>query len=121
MSQRTEAKVGDNHKIVCLCGFTRFKRSFDRAERDLTLQGKIVLTPGVYEHADGVVLSDKQRRELDALQLKKIDMSDCIYVINFNSQTNDVTEDFIKYARSKGKEVYLMFDDSSYIIKNKRL
>jgi hypothetical protein len=42
--------VTDRPEIVCLCGSTRFYDEFQRANYELTMAGKIVLTVGFYPH-----------------------------------------------------------------------
>ena len=47
-----KAMIG-KYKVVTLCGSTRFKETFERENRRLTLEGYIVLAPGVFGHAEG--------------------------------------------------------------------
>ncbi len=68
-------------EIITLCGSARFKDEFLELMRKLTLEGKIVLLPGVFGHADGEV-SDEDRKKLDELHFRKIDLSDGIYIVN---------------------------------------
>jgi hypothetical protein len=61
--------------IVCLCGSTRFREAFQSVNRQETLAGRIVLTPGCFQGDDGDwSLEVKQR--LDELHLRKIDLAD---------------------------------------------
>lgn len=41
-----------NYKIITLCGSTRFKDEFIKVQKDLTLQGNIVISVGLSAVAD---------------------------------------------------------------------
>jgi|SRR3989339_471035 len=92
-------------EIITLCGSTRFKDDFLRVLTSLTLENKIVLMPGVFGHADNFKWSEEQKRKLDELHLRKIDLSNGIYVIDVNNYIGESTRREINYAISKGKEV----------------
>jgi hypothetical protein len=68
--------------VVTLCGSSRFKEEHERAQREETLLGKIVIPMGLYGHLDGLDMSGPVKRMLDELHLRKIDMADEILVIN---------------------------------------
>lgn len=78
--------MGQNTKIVCLCGSTRFISTFQRAEFEETLAGKIVLTIGCDTRSDGDLFRGEEgariKQRLDELHLKKIAMADEILVLN---------------------------------------
>ncbi len=90
--------------IVTICGSTKFRAEMAAANRELTLRGFVVLAPGVFGH-DGDEVSDDAKAELDALHLRKIDMSCAIYVVNPGGYVGESTRREIAYARSLGKEV----------------
>jgi hypothetical protein len=69
-------------KIVTLCGSTRFKEEFEKAEADLTDQGCIVLSVGRFGHRDGLDMDGDLKKRLDELHLRKIDLADEVFVIN---------------------------------------
>jgi len=85
--------------IVCLCGSTRFKKEFTQANFEETMRGNIVLTVGVFVHADHLVshLSKKARFSLNALHLHKIEMADEILVLNVNGYIGKGTKREIDY------------------------
>ncbi|MFG3639103.1 hypothetical protein ACGF3C_02365 [Micromonospora sp. NPDC047762] len=91
--------------VVVLCGSTRFREYFHRANRDLTLAGKIVLAPGVFGHADGLQPTDEQKTALDALHLRKIDLADEVMVICPGGYIGDSTRGEIEYAHGVGKRI----------------
>lgn len=92
-------------KIITLCGSTRFKEEFEKVQRELTLQGIIVLSVGLFSHAEEngeEWATDGTKQMLDDLHKRKIDMSDEIYVINKNGYIGSSTKSEIEYAKNKG-------------------
>lgn len=74
----------------------------------MTLEGYVVLLPGVYAHSrDNLTSEDKLM--LDYMHKRKIDMSDEIYVINKNDYIGDSTNSEIEYAKAQGKPVNYMY------------
>ncbi|EPZ43799.1 hypothetical protein [Alicyclobacillus acidoterrestris] len=92
--------------IITLCGSTRFKSEFEQITRELTMSNHIVLAPGVFAHADQIKLTETQKRQLEELHLREIDMSQCIYVIDVDGYIGTSTQREIHYARRKGKPVW---------------
>lgn len=92
--------------VVTLCGSTRFKDEFLRMQRELTLQGNVVLSLPFFEKSEsGVLLTDDQKTLLDNLQKQKIDMAGEVLVINPGGYVGETTISEIEYARRKGKRV----------------
>jgi hypothetical protein len=89
---------------VCLCGSTRFRDEFTEANRLNTMEGNIVLAPGVFGHS-GDPLTDADKRRLDDLHLRKIDMADCVQVVNPGGYIGESTRKEIAYAKAHGKPV----------------
>lgn len=99
-------KKADEMKIITLCGSTRFKNQFLELNRYFTLQGHIVLMPGVFAHSDKIKLSKKVKARLDKLHLKKIDMSDEIVVVMGDYiYPGKSTKKEIEYAKCKHKRI----------------
>lgn len=106
----------DNYKVITLCGSTRFKDEFLQTQKDLTLQGNIVISVGLFGHAgDSEVWENmdegtltKTKEMLDDMHKRKIDMADMIYVINKDGYIGESTRSEINYAREKGKEIIFM-------------
>lgn len=97
-----------NYKIVTLCGSTKFKSSFEKMNLNLTLNNKIVLQPGCFAHADKIEITDEQKIALDKLHFEKIDLSECIVVINENNYIGSSTKNEIEYATKTNKPIYYM-------------
>lgn len=92
--------------IVCLCGSTRFKDSFNKANLALTLAGYIVLSVGSFTHSDAELkLNDDKKVELDHLHKRKIDLADCVLVLNVGGYVGQSTKSEIDYAHNTGKPV----------------
>ncbi|MBD7937545.1 hypothetical protein H9655_10970 [Cytobacillus sp. Sa5YUA1] len=92
--------------IITLCGSTKFKQQFIHTEGALTYNGHIVLSLGFFEHSDRIYLSDEKLNMLQELHLRKIDLSDAIYVIDEGAYIGESTRKEIQYAKSKGKDIY---------------
>lgn len=93
-------------KVITLTGSTKFKDDFLRVAKELTLQGIIVISLGVFGHSgDDEVWEDGVLDMLDTMHRKRIDMSDGIFVINKNGYMGEGTRNEIEYALSKGKTV----------------
>lgn len=96
---------GLNPPVVCLCGSTRFKDAFDSALRAETLAGKVVLSVGLFGHLEGLDMDGETKKMLDALHLRKIDMSDEVLILNVGGYIGNSTRNEIEYASRKGKRV----------------
>lgn len=96
--------------IVCLGGSTRFKDQYRAEEARLTLEGKIVLTCGLFAHADGIELSHVQKAALDELHLRKIDIADEYRVINPGGYVGESTVREIEYALNEWKVLSFLED-----------
>lgn len=96
-------------KVVCLCGSTRFKDEFVKANERLTLAGKVVLTVGLFTHADKrTEITPAIKRRLDELHKRKIDMADYVYVINVGGYIGESTKSEIEYAENAGKPIQFL-------------
>lgn len=101
------------YKVITLCGSTRFKDSFMREQKRLTLEGNIVISVGLFGHSGdkevwesmGEDTVTKTKIMLDDMHKRKIDMADEIFVINENGYIGDSTKSEIAYAEAKGKKV----------------
>lgn len=96
--------------VVCLCGSTRFRDEFTEANRRETMAGKIVVAPGVFAHS-GDQLSDEDKRRLDELHLRKIDMADSLLVVNPGGYIGESTRREIDHAERTGKPVDYTHND----------
>ena len=96
-----------NYKVITLCGSTKFKDEFIKAQKELTLAGNIVISVGLFGHSgDNEVWDDGVKEMLDDMHKRKIDMADAIMVIDVNNYIGESTRKEIEYAKSQGKFVY---------------
>lgn len=100
-----EPMTGIPRRVYTLCGSSRFKDAHLAAMARLTLDGHVVIPMGVYGHADSVLLTGTEKAALDDLHLRKVDMSDGIFVVDVDGYVGDSTRREILYAESQGKEV----------------
>ena len=97
--------------IVCLCGSTRFYDAYQKANYDFTMQGCIVLSVGFFPHSQTkahgqeVVCTDEQKKALDQLHLRKIDLADMVHVLNVGGYIGISTSKEIEYAEALDKPV----------------
>lgn len=102
-----------NYKVITLCGSTRFKDEFMEVQKQLTLEGNIVISVGLFGHSgDNEVWENmdegtltKTKEMLDDMHRRKIDMADEIFVINVGGYIGESTRSEIEYAIRTGKKV----------------
>ncbi|TXR56791.1 hypothetical protein [Quadrisphaera setariae] len=92
-------------EVVTLCGSTRFREAFEAEQRRLTLEGRIVLSVGMFGHEEGLDESSQVEVDLDALHQRKIDLSQRIHVINLGGYVGTSTRGEIACARARGVAV----------------
>ena len=104
-NQNPNSMVG-KYKVITLCGSTRFKEEFLKAQKELTLRGNIVISVGLFGHSgDDEVWTEGTKEMLDDMHKRKIDMADGIFVINVGGYIGSSTRSEIEYATAHGKEV----------------
>jgi hypothetical protein len=92
-------------RTITLCGSTRFKDEFIKAQKDLTLAGWAVETVGLFGHS-GDSEAEDAKALLDDMHKYKIYKSDAIFVINVGGYIGESTAEEIQWARDLNKEVY---------------
>ncbi len=98
------------YKVITLCGSTRFKDAFERVQKQLTLEGNIVLSVGFFKPSQDEGneienISLKTKEMLDDMHKRKIDMAEEIFVINVGDYIGASTKSEIEYARATGKKI----------------
>lgn len=98
----------NKYPVLTLCGSTRFKKEFEEIQKKLTLDGVVVLSVGVFGHADDNLPEnfEKIKVMLDEIHKQKIDMADAIMVVNIGGYIGESTKSEIEYAKIKGKHIY---------------
>lgn len=95
-------------RIVCLCGSTRFLQAFHTVNLRETLAGRIVLSIGCDTKSDADLLlagqiTEEDKKRLDELHLRKIDLADEILVLNVGGYVGESTRREIAYAQDHQK------------------
>lgn len=83
-------------RIVTLCGSTRFALAYGHWYGRLTDAGYVVLSVGRFKPVRG--WDETQKRRLDELHLRKIDLSDEIFVLDVKGYVGESTKKEIEYA-----------------------
>ncbi len=107
-------------KVYTLCGSSRFPAAFHLVNAHLSMQGHIVISLGLFGHADEpqgarFLTSDgdestPEKAGLDQLHFRKIDISDTIFVVNVGGYIGSSTKREIAYAMERGKTVEWLFN-----------
>jgi len=93
--------MNENIKVITICGSMRFTEEMMKIAGELELkQGYAVIQCAYFLETDGSV-----GELLDKIHLKKIDISDAIYVVNIDGYIGESTRNKIKYATELGKEI----------------
>lgn len=97
-------------EIICLCGSSRFIELFAVLGWEFEKEGKIVvglhLLPASYTKVkDHLAEHEGVAAQMDELHLRKIDLSDRVFVVNKDGYVGDSTRREIAYARSVGKPI----------------
>lgn len=104
----------NKYPIITLCGSTKFKDEFIHLTEEFTLKGYIVLSVGLFGHADnkfGTIITPEVKNMLDELHKAKIKMSDEVFIINKNRYIGDSTKSEIEYAKSLNIPIHYLEDN----------
>ena len=101
-----------HNKIITLCGSVKFWNEYRIWNAILTLEGNVVFSCGLSLKSgfEDILRMDRRshdeiKRELDRIHLKKIDLSDEIFVLNVGGYIGESTRKEIEYAVMHGKTV----------------
>lgn len=94
----------DKFKVVTLCGSLKFIKDFVDIQIKLERVGHVVLS--VTSGEETVPPTEEEKKILDKVHYKKIDMSDCILVINKNGYIGESTAGEIQWAELTNKQVF---------------
>ncbi len=96
--------------IIRLCGPTRFEAEFAELNRDLTIQGHVVISLGMFTLPDltdagGTANTSELKGRLAGVQFQKIRMAGEAFVVDPGGYVGESTRLEIAYAQSLGKPV----------------
>ncbi len=96
-------------EIVCLCGSTRFMDTYNKARREFSYAGQIVLSVEIVTtqavDEDPQHVDPERKAQLDELHKRKIDLADYVFVLNVDGYIGESTQGEIDYAKSTGKRI----------------
>lgn len=78
-----------DYKVITLCGSTKFKDEFMKVQKELTLNGYIVISVGCFGHS-GDVFTDEQKIMLYDMHKRKIDMADGTFAGCFKTENGKI-------------------------------
>lgn len=94
------------HKIITVCGNTKFKEKFQEIQKMLTLGGYIVISIYGFEHNDDTNLLNGSTKEmLASIHAQKIEMADEIFVIDVGGYIGPNTKREIQHAENFRKKI----------------
>lgn len=125
--EAVEARYGQTYpKIVCLCGSTRFRRDFQKANLRETLEGNIVLSIGAASGTDDDHFGNLSKEDyavkmvLDDLHKRKIDTAEEILVVSDASgYVGDSTCSEINYAIRYGKKIRWLYPNAADVYRGR--
>ena len=91
-------------KVITICGSMRYAKEMMKIAEELELKEGYAVIQCVY-NIDGQRNEGVDASILDKIHIKKIDISDAIYVVNIDGYIGNSTKNEIEYAKNKGKEV----------------
>lgn len=91
-------------KIITICGSFKFQKEMLEIGEKLSLEGYCVLHP-IYPLNNKFVLTKEQIRLLKEGHLKRIEISDAIFVCNIDGYVGESTKNEIEYAKKLNKEI----------------
>lgn len=95
----------DNIKVVTLCGSLKFKKEMMKVAEELELKKGYSVIQCVYFDNNKWKDYNISDEEFEKLHLKKIEISDAIFVVNVNGYIGESTKKEIEYAKSLQKEI----------------
>ncbi len=91
-------------KVVTICGSMRFEDQMKRIAFELETKKDMCVIQCVYD-VDNKMLSEKDIESLNNTHMKKIEISDAIYVVDIDGYVGEQVQKEIEYAKVLGKEV----------------
>lgn len=91
-------------KIVTICGSFKFQKEMLEIGEKLSLEGYCILYP-IYPVNNKLVLTKEQIELLKEGHLKRIEISDAIFVCNIDGYIGKSTKNEIEYAKKLNKEI----------------
>ena len=91
-------------KIITMCGSLKFTKEIKFYAEKLALEGNCVLGI-IYPTRDKQSYTPEEIKFFQMGHIKKIDLSDAIFVINKDGYIGDAVKSEIEYAKKTNKEI----------------
>ena len=108
-------------KVICLCGSTRFTPEMLITQWNFTKQGYVVLSwcalpDNYFQSEDKTHIGDQEgvKEIVDRVHLRKIDLSDEVFVLNIGGYIGESTKNEVAYALSLGKDIRFLEPEWEY-------
>lgn len=92
------------NKVVTVCGSLRFWDEIAEVTERLELERDCCVL-GIVPHVLKKELTPEEKARLGTLHLKKIELSDAIFVVNMGGYIGDTVKKEIEHAKKLGKEI----------------
>src|SRR3954447_17022523 len=97
-------------KVITLCGSTTFEAEFAEVNQQLTMEGAVVISLGMFDLPDlpgydWTADSSDLKGRLAGVHFHKIRMADEVYIVDPGGYVGESTRREIAYAESLGKPV----------------
>lgn len=89
-------------KVVTICGSMKFKNKMMEVAEQLELEHGYVVIQCLYGNKN---YNEKEKDTIVKIHLKKIDISDTIYVVNVGGYIGSDAKREIEYAKKLNKEI----------------
>jgi hypothetical protein len=109
-NQQTPLSAEGEAKVITLCGSTKFEAEFAEVNQQLTMDGCVVISLGMFslpdlQDDDWTTDTSDLKRRLGDLHFQKIRMADEVYIVDPGGYVGESTRREIAYAESLGKPV----------------
>ncbi|MBO5088220.1 MAG: hypothetical protein J6C01_06050 [Lachnospiraceae bacterium] len=91
-------------KTVTICGSMRFSEEMKKIALELETHHGFSVLQCTY-NPQAITISDIEKDAIVSAHLRKIDLSDAIYVLDIDEYIGESVKEEIEYAKSKGKDV----------------
>ena len=92
-------------KVVTMCGSMRFNKEMRVIARNLETKKGWAVIQCIYSQKRDKMDNIEEMHNIENAHFKKIELCDCIYVVNKGGYIGEATKRAIAYAKKKGKEI----------------
>lgn len=101
--------IKNKHEIVAMVGSSRFRSSYEKEAKRLTLLGYLVIPLSLYRDKDYEDACVPENAEtLKSICNYKIRICDLVFVVNKDGYIGNRTRETIEYAKSLNKKIIYM-------------